>query len=162
MDTIKSNTIFTNVAATPDGERRWEEKVEESRRCVVGGHDQGETSPLDRLARESVDTTINCEGCSPQFKIYRPFFSMPCHRPCLGGSCWWEMTSLMIHSSHKVFQSPLSSLVEGVNRWHTKALNLYRRSSVVPLVYQALNWEHGIYVGASVSSEQTSAAEGKV
>lgn len=35
-----------------------------------------------------------------------------------------------------------------------------RRPSNVPLVYQAFNWSHGTFIGASVSSEQTSAAEG--
>ncbi len=37
-----------------------------------------------------------------------------------------------------------------------------RRSSVVPLVYEALSWAHGTFIGASVSSEMTAAAKGEV
>ena len=127
MATLSRNTIFTNVALTPDGGVWWEGMTDEPARRVP------------RLARQALDAGHRQgdrrEGSPSQRTLHCARLTMSLHRPD------WEDPEGV----------PISALIFGG-----------RRSSTIPLVYQAFNWSAGVYTGATMGSETTAAAAGAV
>jgi phosphoenolpyruvate carboxykinase (GTP) len=121
MATISHDTIFTNVAVTPDGTPWWEGK--------------DEAPPAHLLDWQGRPWDGNASAAHPNSRFTASA------RQCPSMSSRWE-------DPHGV---PLSAIVFGG-----------RRARVAPLVFQSRDWEHGVFVGATMGSETTAAATGQV
>jgi phosphoenolpyruvate carboxykinase (GTP) len=154
MRTIeRGNSIFTNVALTDDGDVWWEGYSEEppahltdwkGRPWPPQASDGDEDRRSDRIpeqgsrkrSTQGSEATPKPEPSShPNSRFCTPIKQCP----------------ILADEFDDPRGVPLSAIVFGG-----------RRATTIPLVTQSRDWAHGVFMGATLSSETTAAAEGQV
>jgi len=124
MESLKENSIFTNVGKTPDGDVWWEDIDRPAPDLLIDWH-----------GHEWVHYDSENKAAHPNARFTAPA------RQCPVIADNWE--------------DPEGVKIDAI-------LFGGRRSSGQPLALQSFDWEHGTFLGATMASQKTAAAAGKV